>query len=247
MNSIQHWLLYGDPGSGKSTAAATFPKPALVFMFDPLGKDTPYLTRGEVVNATWEGTPVKEVHGKDGHILFRIEYFHDSDPQKPTAYRRFLARLVTLDKDVAEWGIKTVIIDSTTFMELAARKLSQYVLNPTSKEPRQWFAASTDTLEEVLMIRFGSLPLNVVVVSHVNEDKDELHGMYVRNPALPGRMSKRAPAGFSELYRAYTVVNRDGSRDYLWQTKPNALYNASSQINAPDPCVATYSALWLPQ
>ena len=38
-----HWILYGDFGSGKSTMAATFPKPMLVHMFDAFGKDMPYL------------------------------------------------------------------------------------------------------------------------------------------------------------------------------------------------------------
>lgn len=36
-------VVYGDPMSGKSTAFATFPKPILVFSFDPNGKELPYL------------------------------------------------------------------------------------------------------------------------------------------------------------------------------------------------------------
>ena len=42
-------IIYGDPMAGKSTAAATFPKPMLVFCFDPRGKELPYLTP----RATW--------------------------------------------------------------------------------------------------------------------------------------------------------------------------------------------------
>ena len=38
-----HCLVYGQPGTGKSTFAATFPKPMLVFMFDSFGKEMPYL------------------------------------------------------------------------------------------------------------------------------------------------------------------------------------------------------------
>lgn len=41
-----HVLLYGDYGSGKSTFAATWPKPMLVLCFDPPGKDLPYLNWG---------------------------------------------------------------------------------------------------------------------------------------------------------------------------------------------------------
>ncbi len=41
-----HVLAYGEPGAGKSELLATFPKPILVFMFDALGKDTPYMKLG---------------------------------------------------------------------------------------------------------------------------------------------------------------------------------------------------------
>jgi hypothetical protein len=39
-------LVYGEPGSGKTTFAATWPKPLLVIFFDPIGKDLPYLELG---------------------------------------------------------------------------------------------------------------------------------------------------------------------------------------------------------
>ena len=37
-----HTIAYGDSGVGKSTFAATYPKPMLVFAWDPHGKDLPY-------------------------------------------------------------------------------------------------------------------------------------------------------------------------------------------------------------
>jgi hypothetical protein len=168
------------------------------------------------------------------------------DPQQPQAFRRFRNRLTRLEDDLAAGGFQTVILDSVTFMELMARKEAQYVLNKTSKEPRQWFAASTDALEELLMIRFGSLAINVVVLAHIDEDKDEVHGQYVRHPAAPGRLRKRSPAGFSELYHAYVARDESGAPEYLWQTRSNALYNAASQISAPDPVPQDYNLLWSP-
>jgi hypothetical protein len=239
-----HALIYGDSGAGKSTGAATFPKPMLVFMFDPRGKEYPYTQRGTVADSVSpEGTPVQEVLSrKTGDVLIRLEHYLDRDPQKPEAYRRFTHRLATLEQDAEQF--RTIVIDSVTFMELMARKRAQYELNPTSKEPRQWFASSTDSLEEILMIRFGAVTCNVVVLAHIDEDKDEVHGMYVRNPAAPGRLRKRSPAGFSELYRAYARRTDDGGREYLWQTRSDAIFNAASQISAPDPTPQDYSTLW---
>jgi hypothetical protein len=40
------WMLHGRYGAGKSTAAATWPTPTLVLLFDSPGKDLPYLKRG---------------------------------------------------------------------------------------------------------------------------------------------------------------------------------------------------------
>ena len=59
---LTKFLVYGDPGSGKSTFLSTFPKPLLVFSFDPFGKEIPYLKHGQVVDAMDErGTPVRQV------------------------------------------------------------------------------------------------------------------------------------------------------------------------------------------
>lgn len=247
-HSAQHWLIYGDSGGGKTTGAATFPKPGLVFMFDPVGKDTPYLKKGDVEESkNPDGTRVKTVRSrKDGSLLFRIEYYLDADAQKPQAYSNFLNRLTTLESDITGMGIKTVILDSVTFMELMARKLSQYKLNPASREPRQWFGFSTDTLEEILMIRFGSLPINVVVLAHIDDSKVSSHGNNVFSIAAPGRLSRRGPGGFSEVYRAYVAMTPDGKKEHLWQTSADSLYTASSQVGAPDPCVPEYEMIWTP-
>ena len=244
---IQHWLIYGDSGAGKSTGATTFPKPALVLFFDPLGKDTPYRRRG-VVNEVKapDGTLIHEVLSrKDGSLLFQIEHYLEADPQRPVMWPRFLQRMTRLEADIEANGFQTVILDSVTFMELTARKYSQYVLNPTSKEPRQWFGFSTDALEELLMIRFGSLNTNVVALAHIDDQKVSSQGINVFSIAAPGRISRRGPGAYSEVYRAYaTIADASGNTEYLWQTHANMMYTASTQIGAPDGSPSEYAALW---
>jgi len=237
-----HWLLYGESGSGKSTSAATFPQPLLVLAFDPTDKLKPYLKLGTPSSlATDErGTETRDVFDDAGTVICRVEYYIDRDPQDPDAYQRFLDRL-----GVSGWhdGYATIVLDSVTFCELAARKYAQYVLNPNVKDGRQWYAASTESLEELCMIRLAGLHTNVVVIAHVDEDRDEVMGYMVRNPAFPGRLRKRVASGFGEFYRAYTRLGDDGT-EYVWQTRGSQEWNAASQINAPDPCVPQYAALW---
>jgi hypothetical protein len=243
-----HVLIYGDSGSGKTTGASTFPKPMLVFMWDPHGKDTPYRKVGvsSDLGADQFGTPYREVYDPGnlgGDALIRIEYYHNPAPKNPRAYPTFLQRLESFDPVVEGWA--TVVFDSVTYMELSARKWDQYIVNPNTREPRQWFGASTNLLEEALMMQAGSWPVNVVVVAHVDEDKDEVHGTFVRSPKAPGRVRKGAPSGFSELYHASVGRDDKGEVFYYWQTRSDSVWNAASQVDAPNPVAPHYDALWV--
>jgi len=93
------------------------------------------------------------------------------------------------------------------------------------------------------MGRLAALPMDVVVVCHVDEDKDEVHGTMVRNPKLPGRLRKGAAAGYMELY--HLAARRTGQEtEWTVQTQSDALYNCASQIQAPNGCAPDYAELW---
>jgi AAA domain-containing protein len=250
-----HVVNYGPPGSGKSTFAATFPKPMLVIAFDPLGKEGPYLRKGTVSPELIGDVdqPLVQVVSKKtpDKLLIQVEYYHDSevDPEgkyRPIAYQQFLRRFPSLYEEIRAGQWATVVIDTLTFMELCARKLSQYDLDKTSREPRRWFAAATDMLEEAVMCRLGGLRCNVVVLAHVDRDKDEIAGSMLFNPAAPGRLRFRLGGGYPEVYVSHIARNaKDGGFIYSLQTRADARYNATSVLlNAPDPCDPVYTALW---
>ena len=247
-----HILCMGETGTGKSTFATTFPKPMLVLFFDPLGKDMPYHKRHPLENVTPKVgqiqevaigdviVPIRDIKRQDGVI--RLEYYHSESPYHPNAHSRFMARMSVLHNEYDVW--KTLVVDSTTFVELEARKWHQYELNPSAKDARQWYGGSKELLEEMLMMRFASLPMNVLVLTHIDEDKDELYGEIVRNPALPGKLGKRMASAFGEHYRMYCVRNEEGKLVRLLQTVNDGRYAAQTQIDAPDPCYPHYASLW---
>ena len=94
--------------AGKSTSAATYPTPQLVWMWDPYGK-MPYkkrwLAEGGQIHQQEDqfGTPVEYVLGADGQLKVQIEHYIDTDPRKPAAYERFLQRVDAFGKDMAAW------------------------------------------------------------------------------------------------------------------------------------------------
>lgn len=239
-------VVFGDSGAGKSTFASSFPKRMLVCCFDSVDKSRPYMKRGASYSEIQEdeyGVQYREVYNKKGNVLIRIEYYIDSDPDHPTAYAQFRERMARLQYEYDEW--MTIVIDSVSQMELYARYREKKTINPHTKEPRQWFAGATDALEEMLMMRFPALPMNVVVLCHVDEDKDEVHGFSLRNPSAPGRLRKKLASQYGELYHAVVRKgDQKGDKVYQLQTRSDNLFQAASQIDAPDPCEPLYTALW---
>lgn len=199
--------------------------------------------------------PYRDIERVDGVI--RVEYYHDDDPDNPTAYSKFRTRMAMLQGEYETW--KTIVTDSITYMELSARKYDEKVLNPlppgatkyrgikgSGVDPRQWFGASTDALEEMLCIRYPGLPMNVVIICHVNEKRNEVSGEIIRMPFAPGRLSDRKllNAAYQEQYYCYTGRDQDRNRVHLIKTQNDGQWSATTQIAAPDPCYPDYESLW---
>lgn len=244
-----HCITYGDPGGGKTTFATTWPKPMLVHLFDAHGKDGPYMRWARAHAATvtddidqW-GTPVRHLDaGAAGYI--RLEYYNDISPESQS-WQFYEWRMK--ERAFFGEGWETMVVDSVTFMELCARMYARHVVNPNSKEPRQWFSYSTDALEYALLVQLQSFPRNLLVLAHINSDKDEVLGMFMRQVAAPGRLAARneLAAGYAELYRAYVVRDpKTGEDAYVLQTHRDNLFNCATQIDAPDPAWQDYNELW---
>jgi len=244
--------------------ASTFPKPMLVFCFDHNQKEMPYRKGGEDLGLSLKKIetgenkfieiPYRDVKHPDG--LTRIEYYNRTDDiNNPTAFAYFRTRMGVLHEEYDVW--KTVVVDSVTFMELQARKLEEKILNPLPKgvslyekgarfDGRTWFAGATSSLEELLCVRLAGLDMNVVVVAHVDKDKNMISGEIVQVPFAPGRLSSRSllTAAFAEQYRLYTIRDEEGRRLHQAQTMNRDGFSAGTQIDAPDPVYPHYQALW---
>lgn len=238
-----HILIYGEPHLGKTTFACSLPAPNLIFLFDPVGKDTPYLnipntTVQDVQPNQWL-TPIRQVVDAQGNLLYQLEYYHEADPQRPTAYKRFLMRIVRLAEEFNYW--RTVTLDSLTYMEICARLNERYVLNPNAKDGRQWYSGVRETVEETIMVRFGGFPINVCIICHEKIYEDEASKQVIRGVNSVGKLSNTLSVGFSELYRIKIDI---ATQKRMLQTQPDFQWKASSCIHAPNPCEPNFEALW---
>lgn len=234
-----HIIIYGDPGAGKSSFAATAPTPMLILCGDAYGKHTPYLRQFANHIAKRGHTP----EGMDVLILknpetmkveCQIEFYHNSKPRRGDAFPAFRRRTERLcDEEQGDWA--TVIVDSITSIEMRAREEAKYVTNPNSKEPRQWFAESTEQLESILIGGFSGFPAHIILIAHLTDARKsvEMHEEVYQTLSAPGRLrsGQGLPSQYSELYRAYV----DSTGRHL-QTESDGTYFCATQINAPNKC-----------
>ncbi len=242
-----HVAVYGDFGMGKTRFASTFPQPGLTQLFDGLGNETAYLRLGEASEKYKDefGTPCVDVTNKKGELIWRVEYYLDQNPRFPDGIDRYTRRMEYFYSEVeaGEWA--SVVLDSASSLELTSRMYEKYVKNKNTKDGRQWYGAAADSLEEIICIRFASLPINVCVVLHQDEEKDEVDGRMIRTIKASKRLKKGIPQMYPEVYHAYTGKSDGGERLHMLQTQPDNLYAAkTAQIDAPDPCWNDFESLW---
>lgn len=89
----------------------------------------------------------------------------------PTAYVRAVKSFDKWEDDTipAEWGADTIlVVDSLTSFARAAFAWARG-MNPSSKEPRQWYATAQESMEQVIaMLTSEAFRCNVIVISHVD-------------------------------------------------------------------------------
>lgn len=246
-----HLLPMGQQGTGKSTLLNTLPDPKLVLMFDPLGKEMPYLADCErveekthTVKAQKEDITYQVLEGYDAQDILRvrIEFFHDHDATKPKAYKAFKARMGEVFAEVNEARWSSVVLDSLTFCELTCRKMYEHDVAKDAQDSRRWYLFTKNDIEQVVMISFAGLRCHVGVACHIDEDKDEYSGMVVRHPKAPGSLRHSIGAGF-EVVRTYLVAEKGKPPRYMIQTMPGDGYYCSTQRDLPNPCEPDFEAI----
>lgn len=170
-NSFVKLLLTGDSGSGKSGGKASLVKACYrLFILDmdngldPLKTFVMRECPDKIGNVEFRTLRDKRKTGAGGVVI----------DGKPTAWINMMKMLDNWKYDDVDYGRTAdlgpdaiVIIDSLSFAADAAFDWAQS-MNPTGKDPRQWFYAAQQQVESMLaLLSSDSFRANVIVDSHV--------------------------------------------------------------------------------
>lgn len=204
-------LIYGNYNTGKSVFAASFPTPGKVFDLDK-GAITYKDSGGD-----WDGE----------------QYYIGASPS--ATWARMHKDILEFKKEVLspENKYKTCVFDSTTMMKefAMAVALEKFPL-PLGKKPDRYIHYPiVASLISGLLIMLKELPINLVVIGHVIEGKDEETKKDYVYPAVPGQLRTILPAMFGEVWFAKTKKMAGGKIEYMLQTRREGLYDARSRLS----------------
>ena len=214
-------ILIGDSGTGKTGSCASLVKADLRLRI--LDMDN------KVESGILPQIIIRDCPDKIGNVEF--EALRDKHRATAAGYvldgipQAFTKALALLDKwsdgsNPSEWGPDTVLVlDSLTFFSDAAFNWARS-MNPSCKDPRQWYGTAQDAVEHTLAkLTSASFKTNVVVISHVSW-VDRPDGTMKGYPSSVGKaLGPTIPAYFENM--ALTQTAAGGKRTI--QTVPTAL------------------------
>lgn len=235
-------LLCGGYKTGKSVSAATFPKPLLFEDWD-CGFSSVQNTRdkaGKLVVDQSGITVVPFYRQQVYDLMFQTDIGSKTAPmhtmEAPVLIKQHNDIIKNLSKDGSYNGIiyKTLVIDSLTTMFRVWKEMILRMNNISTLRIPDY-----GTLETILLGQFipsmksllvtGKIE-HIVLIDHIDMDKDEVSGMLMEFPIGPSRnMGKVMGLQFDEIWQQ----KQEGS-DYVWRTKKSGLFQAGSRLDLPE-------------
>lgn len=138
------------------------------------------------------GLTALKQYGKDADLSkVNYETFRDQFritaagpvPKSPKAFTNAMETLTAWSE--VEDAMAITVLDSLTFLGKAAYSWARG-MNPTAKDPRQWFYAAQQAVESILsLLTSDDYRQNVIVISHVNY-KEVMEGLHKGYPSAVG-------------------------------------------------------------
>jgi len=227
-----NFIIYGGSGSGKTSLLRSARTPILVHSFDPGGCD---VLEGKV---PWSPYDTSIDNGK---VLVDNRFEHE-DPANPTAFELWDKVYHQLKRDKVFDSLGTFVIDSlTTFSQCVmyyilkkeGRSGSKAVANG-QKVSYQGVPFQQDYLPQMMFIEntlrdILSNSCDVILTAHDAAVKDEITGRVQKDIMVTGKLVRRLPLLFSEIYHTESI-EAGTSTSYKLLTRKTGTYQAKTRM-----------------
>ena len=205
-------IIYGEMGTGKTHLLRTCPLPLFVHSFDPGGTIT-----------------IENKDLMDKGLLIIDRTFEREDPRKPFAFDSWEKEFDKLEREGFFNHIGTYCIDSATTWAEAIMNAVLKKAGRTGGFPQQNDYGPQMNTIKIAMQRFTNLPCNCILTAHVDTERDDVAGRMFAYPALTGKLKRRIPILFDEVYAAQAKSTASGTQWSLL-TQPDGMYNCRTRI-----------------
>lgn len=227
-NSFVKVLVYGDSGTGKTCLAASFPGPIEYWDFD-----------GKVSSAA-------QFFKSDKSKLDNINVTSFNKYSKETRIMEWEKKARELDglKKAGKLPFQTLVLDSLTtfsnsmlddYIHRSQRGIKRALADIPAMQDYQLLDKHLTQIISGLL----ALDCNVVMVGHMQVDKDELTGAMLRQPLMAGKFAAKLPIYFDEVY--VSRMANDGK--YILQTQSDTTYKCRTQRGLPKEIPTSYDSI----
>lgn len=215
-------LLVGDAGTKKTILASTFPDPHFVDLDDGMlsvrGRDVNYVTIGEKL--TTDADFIALCCQKDKKLPSKKAFL------KAQALLEHWANTLTANQ--------TLVLDSLTFYTDAALAYVLHLECQSKPRIQDWGAAQK--LVERTLEELNKLPCHVVVTAHRDMKVDAETQTISYVPQTIGKLAKKIPAYFDEVWRTTVTPKKKGGETtliYTIETTKARREDGKTRLNLP--------------